>query len=173
MVQCRECKKEVSDQAKTCPSCGIANPAPSSRFWTLLKIGIGLYIVVSISQCAADAEKRTTAAEAERQRVEAAKSPEQKGKEAADKLKREAEFQSVVVRLKSLKASLNDPASFDLVEALLMPDGTLCVTYRGTNAFNAVLTKTSALSTDLKVVDWNRYCAGKTGTDMLYARRAL
>jgi hypothetical protein len=27
LAPCRECKKEVSTTAKTCPSCGVAHPA--------------------------------------------------------------------------------------------------------------------------------------------------
>ena len=31
LVQCRECGKEVSDQAETCPSCGIKTPSKEKR----------------------------------------------------------------------------------------------------------------------------------------------
>ena len=31
LKSCRECGKEVSTEAKTCPHCGVANPAPGLR----------------------------------------------------------------------------------------------------------------------------------------------
>ena len=173
MVKCRECGKEVSDQAKTCPHCGIANPAPPSRFGTYMKVGLGALVVIGMVRCISDQEGRKTNAESERQRVEASKTPEQRAREVAEKAKSEAEFQSVVSRLRALKASSKNPTSFELVDALLMDDGTVCVVYRGTNSFNAVVTENKAIARDLRVVDWNRFCAGKSGKEMTYARQAL
>ena len=63
--------------------------------------------------------------------------------------------------------------SYELVDAALMDDGTLCATYRGTNSFNAVITENKAIAKNLKIVEWNRFCAGKSGTDMKYAQQAL
>jgi hypothetical protein len=173
MVKCRECGKEVSDEAKTCPHCGIANPAPPSKFGKYIKIGLGALIVFGMVRCINDEEARKATAEADRQRIEASKSPDQKAKEEAVKAASEAEFQSVVSRLRALKSSSKNPSSFELVDAVLMDKGTLCVVYRGTNGFNAVVTENKAISKDLRAVEWNRFCAGKTGKDMTHARQAL
>ena len=173
MVKCRECGKEVSDQAKTCPHCGIAKPVPESRLGLYLKLGLGAVLVFLIVRCIGNQEERKTQAASASQRIEAAKTPEQRAREVAEKAKNEAEFQLVVSRLRSLKASTKNPGSFELVEALLMDDGTLCAVYRGTNSFNAVVTENKAISKDPRVVDWNRFCAGKSGKDMKYARQAL
>lgn len=173
MVKCRECGKDVSDEAKNCPHCGIAKPAPPSKVGNYIKLALGAVLLISIFRCIGDQEDRKSQADAERARAEAAKTPEQRAQEAAKKAKDEAEFQSVVARLKALKASTKNPASFELVEALLMDDGTVCVVYRGTNSFNAVVTENKAISTDARVVDWNRYCGGKSGKDMKFARQAL
>jgi hypothetical protein len=46
IVTCRECKKEVSDSAKTCPHCGATNPSlPIGGFWVFL---IGAAIIALI-----------------------------------------------------------------------------------------------------------------------------
>lgn len=173
MVKCRECGKEVSDAAKTCPHCGIANPAPHSRLGLYLKLGLGAVIVIGMVRCISDQDDRKTTAESERQRIEAAKTPEQRAREVAEKAKAEADFQFVVGRLRALKAASKNPASFELVDATLMDDGTVCVVYRATNSFNAVVTENKAIAKDLRVVEWNRYCGGKSGKDMKYARQAL
>lgn len=38
MVNCRECGKEVSSEAKSCPHCGIKKPAPKKPTSTLTKV---------------------------------------------------------------------------------------------------------------------------------------
>jgi surfactin synthase thioesterase subunit len=173
MVKCRECGKDVSDEAKNCPHCGVAKPAPESKFGLYLKLGFGAVLVISMVRCISDQEDRKSQATAERQRIEASKTPEQRAREEAEKAKKEAAFQSVVSRLRSLKASTKNPNSFELVDAILMADGTLCASYRGTNSFNAVVTEHKAIAKNLKIVEWNHFCGGKSGTDMKYARQAL
>ena len=46
---CRECKSEVSSKAKTCPQCGISNPAKSGAplVWVLMLLAVILFIVLS------------------------------------------------------------------------------------------------------------------------------
>lgn len=64
MVTCRECKAQVSTEAKTCPNCGVASPAEKPRskrglvivlllilFWAIWRIGS-----VPSSPVAADAD---------------------------------------------------------------------------------------------------------------------
>lgn len=48
MTKCKECKKEVSSSAKTCPHCGIKDPGVTAKqtlsgFFVLLALGTGLY----------------------------------------------------------------------------------------------------------------------------------
>lgn len=175
MVKCRECGKEVSDEAKTCPNCGVEKPAPPSKGGNYAKLVFGALLVTAMVRCISDQDDRKShvEADADRQHVAAAMTPEQSAQQAAQRMKDEAEFQSVVSRLKALRASTKNPASFELVEALLMDDGTVCVVYRGTNSFNAVVTENKAISKDSRVVDWDRYCGGKSGRDMKLARQAL
>lgn len=109
----------------------------------------------------------TSRTQAERAWAEDAKRAEEK---------REAEKpnpQRLAVSLgaRQLKHMAHDPASFELVQALLMADGTGCYTYRAKNGFGAVRTG-NAMLRDGKIttsdVDgfagrWNRYCGGKQG----------
>jgi hypothetical protein len=173
IVKCRECGKDVSTEAKSCPHCGVAKPVPPSKTGNYIKLAFGALLVIAMVRCINEQQDRKTNADAEKQRVEATKTPEQKAKEVAEKAKSEVEFQSVVARLRALKASTKNPASFELVKALLTDDGTVCVVYRGTNSFNAVVTENRAISKDARVVDWNRFCGGKSGKDMKFARQAL
>lgn len=76
----------------------------------------------------------------------------------------------------ALKKNMKNPASFELVSALRMDDGTICYEYRGTNSFNAVITSFYVLrpkTGSASVADWNRYCAKKSGIDYSYAREAV
>jgi hypothetical protein len=91
---------------------------------------------------------------------------------AADK---EAAFQKGVLLARAVKASANDPASFEIAEALYFNDGTVALTFRGKNAFGARVINYAVATGDGKVVSgsqqqvakvWNKYVAGKSGTDM-------
>jgi len=173
MVKCRECGKDVSDKAKSCPHCGVVKPAPESKLGSYLKLGLGAVLVIAIVKCVNEREDRNSQASAEKQQIEASKTPVQRAQEEVEKAKKEAEFQSVVSRLRALKASTKNPNSFEIVTAILMNDGTLCATYRGTNSFNAVITENKAVAKNLKIVGWNRFCGGKSGRDMKSAQYAL
>jgi hypothetical protein len=79
----------------------------------------------------------------------------------------------VFARLRALKASTKNPKSFELHGATLMSDGTLCVEYRGTNSFNAVVPGHTAITAAGALVPWSEHRAGKSGRDFLYARQAV
>jgi RNA polymerase subunit RPABC4/transcription elongation factor Spt4 len=54
LIACRECKKEVSDQAKTCPHCGVTCLSKPSTAWRLLKIiAIVALSIVGLAMCSA------------------------------------------------------------------------------------------------------------------------
>ena len=46
LVKCKECGKEVSNKAKTCPNCGAKAPKKTSLFTWLVLIFIGLIVYV-------------------------------------------------------------------------------------------------------------------------------
>ena len=49
LVPCRECGKEVSDQAKTCPYCGIKTPSKQRRQKRMIITAIIILALVSVS----------------------------------------------------------------------------------------------------------------------------
>ena len=66
---CRECKKQVSTEAKTCPHCGINNPAPvttaggePSRKDKLIGIGIFFALIAGAITMCSDSEDEKAAA---------------------------------------------------------------------------------------------------------------
>jgi threonyl-tRNA synthetase len=111
--------------------------------------------------------------------------PEQHAEKAAkeaEKAAKEAQFQRDVLAVRQLRANMKNPESFKLEEALRMSDGTLCLTYRATNSFNAivpgqaVISKTRITTSDTRerlVSAWNKLCANKSGSNITYIRQAL
>lgn len=98
--------------------------------------------------------------------------PEQK----ATKLKKETEFQRVVLGAILLKTRMKNPDSFKLETATMMKSGFICYEYRATNSFNAVVPGTFVVASKVasqEAKDWNKYCAGQSGTDYTSARQAL
>ncbi len=156
LMACQECGAKVSTEAKACPSCGVKPKKPTSR----LALGIaGLVLFGIIYGIATQPEPRV-------------QSPEELAAAAA----KEREFQVVASRLRALKAAMKNPASFELVEADLADNGTLCVKYRATNSFNAVTTSIYAVNSTMasdKVADWNKHCTGVPLRDFKHARHAI
>lgn len=170
LVKCAECGHQVSRDAKACPSCGTAKFDKSGGWVKWVIVGIAtVMIVIGLS----DNEDKKRAAEAATAAREAAKSPEQRAAEAAARAKREADFQFALSAAKAVRAGLKNPKSFELVSAGLVDGGPLCLEYRGTNSFNAVVTQTSVVLRDGKLGQWNKHCAGKSVTDMASIRHAM
>ncbi len=90
-----------------------------------------------------------------------------KAKKEADEIRR----LPALVGAGRLKAAMHDPKSFDLVQTLLMSDGSVCYTYRAKNGFGAVRTYYAAMGGGKIVTSdddrfagaWNKRCANKTG----------
>lgn len=93
-----------------------------------------------------------------------------------------ARFARDVVAVRQLRSSMNNPNSFQLEEALRMDDGTLCLTYRATNAFNALMAGRAVIDAKRIITSddrdrltgvWNKLCANRSGADITHIRRAL
>lgn len=156
LKKCKECGSQVSTDAKRCPQCGAKVKKPIG-FLGMIALGL---MVIGISKCVMDQSNRPQ---------QAAKTPEQIERDA----KNEAEFQADVAKVRALRSAMKNPASFELVSAIRMDNGVLCVSYRATNSFNAVITESKAITPAGEFADWNKVCAGKTGKDVTYLRRAL
>ncbi|NML43496.1 hypothetical protein HHL11_07035 [Ramlibacter sp. G-1-2-2] len=70
---------------------------------------------------------------------------------------------------------MKNPDSFQLEDALFMPDGSACYTYRARNSFNAidrgaaVFDGTKLVTSDEKRIFkpiWKKLCEGKSGEDI-------
>jgi hypothetical protein len=61
MKSCKECKKEISTDAKQCPSCGKKNPTGGS---SKLKIGLGIVAVLVVIRAASGGSSNTSTANA-------------------------------------------------------------------------------------------------------------
>ncbi len=181
LTKCKECGSDVSTKADACPKCGAKRPRRTSLLaWlgALILVpscGLGLVGMYRGSEQAA-AQAASAAA------VEAAKSPAQRAAESAQKAKDEADFQRAASALRSLKAGLKNPASFEVAKVIATATGALCIDYRGTNSFNAVISAVAVVTPDNKLSSgsssdmanlWNRHCAKQPGRDMTHARRAV
>ena len=90
--------------------------------------------------------------------------------------KEEREFQSAVVAVRNLKNAMNNPKSFELVDAIFTTEGTLCIVYRASNAFGGIITKNYVVSDKVSSGTseaWNRHCANKPGRDLKHIRAVL
>jgi hypothetical protein len=188
LLKCATCGGPVSSDAKACPKCG-AKPPKRTSLLTWIVAGTTLLIVVQCSMRSAERDQAQAASAAKETARIASLSPEQRAaeqraKEDAQRAKamEEAQFQEAVLITRQIKASMKNPASFELVSLLRMPDGTLCYEYRGTNSFNAVVPNYAVVTPDRKVTagsqddvatSWNKRCAKVAGKDLTYVRRAM
>jgi len=97
----------------------------------------------------------------------------------AAQLEREREFREMLGGAMWLKKNMHNPKSFELVTAMMIQGKAgkaACYEYRGTNAFNAIVLNRRVITDNVNsgdAKDWNKYCAGRNGTDYTYVRRAL
>ena len=163
LTTCKECGKDKSDTAETCPHCGYKAKKPTSRLTWLVTGAVVLVVAMSIGNKPPVAPTQT---------------PEQ----LAAKQKQNEGFQKALAGAKMLKQTMRDPDSFKLVTAVTLEAGAVCYKYRakngfgGTNASNAVLTadnqfKSSDMDGFKKL--WNKECANQSGPDQAKAVQRL
>lgn len=188
IVKCKECGADVSDAAKACPKCGAPPPKPTSRL-TWLALGC---VVFFTAKCSVDNwSKQSADADRARETAEAAArmTPEQRAaaqleqaRAAEAKQAAEREFQIAVAFARTVRSGLKSPASFELTDATKTASGALCLQYRGTNSFNAIIPNYAVLTREGQAVSgsannvaklWNKHCAGQAGDDMTRIRHAL
>lgn len=160
MTACFECKAPISTTAAACPQCGarVVQRTGGNGSGIALLVAGGFAAVLGIFFYSALKTPAPPAKTAEQVKVERAK---------------EAQFQADALKVRALKATLKNPASFDLVSAGRLSDGTLCITYRGTNSFNATTTERTAITASGHLADYNTACAGQSGENVESIRHAL
>lgn len=98
--------------------------------------------------------------------------PEAKGPPTVEDI----EWQSTVLSMRMIRESLKDPNSFELRQAIRLPDKTVCVVYMGTNSFNAKITDYAVILKDsiaLGSDSYRKHCGGKVGDDISHIRHAI
>lgn len=165
LVKCKECAKDISSEAKACPSCGAKPPKSSSRLAVAL-IGIAAVAIY------VDGSKKDTPPQ-----PAVSITPEQArvNKKLADE--KTARLDSTFRVLASIKASLREPDSVQWANVLSNTDGTVvCVTYRARNGFGGINVEDATFAKgqiSKAVPAWNKNCAGKSLNDMKYVGRML
>lgn len=157
MITCKECDKQISDTASLCPHCG-AKPEKSASWIAYLFGGL---VLVGVIQSALKPKPEAPSL-----------SPEA----IAAKAKTEADFQNVVRVAKWAKAQSKNPDSFTLTYGGITSNGTVCIEYRGTNSFNAVVPGRYIMSDTVSgstAALWNKHCANQPITDHTNAKHAL
>lgn len=110
--------------------------------------------------------------------VAAKQEPKQKDPKEAEQ---ERLWRRDVLNVRVLRKSLHNPDSFRLEQALRMKDGSLCLTYRATNAFGGIVLNHAVIRSDRIIATghpdhtrlWNLHCGGKTGENVTHLRQAL
>jgi len=164
LVKCEECGKEISSEAESCPSCG-AKPEKMGLF---RKIFIGLLVLIVISFMMKESKPPSV------KQSDEISIPSVEAQEAKKKREEEQAKQiSILLRISALREEMKNPPSFELVEAINLENGTLCVTYRGTNGFGGVVTDSKAINSDAKIIPYAAACNGKSGDDVTHLKKYL
>ncbi len=161
LIKCKECGKDMSDKAAKCPGCGAPPPKETSRVTILIGGLFALGVAFAVANGQSDPSKPA---------------PAPKAAPTAAEVQREKDFQAVVAGAVWLKQNTKNPASFELVTAGMIDGKTACYVYRGTNSFNALVVNHHVIGQNINSgssAAWNKYCAGKSGTDFSNAREAL
>lgn len=138
LIKCKECKQEVSNTAKTCPQCGVKNPATTAKDY-LAGIGILLIIIFFISQCSFSDEKTDNS----KKEVEVLTPEELRAKD----IKRQfSPWDGSHRNLeKIIKTSMNDPKSYEHDDTAYWDRGDHLIvqtTFRGKNGYGAIVKST-------------------------------
>jgi len=173
LVKCKECDKEISDSAKSCPNCG--KKLGGSNFFKIVIMLIALgFITTSISQCSEDSQRKEL--EKEDKVYLESLTPEKRAAElkTRDEIKKIEEIQKLAESkrsalafsaLKSVRDGVIDKDSLKIESISINDKATVaCVSYRAKNAYGGYL-KGYAAFVNGKASDspevWNANCAGK------------
>lgn len=187
MMECKECKAQISTKAEACPNCGAkvkrtSRTAKAALVLVLLVTGFGVYQSHDASQ---GREERIQAEAARR----ASLTPEQRKAEDA-KAAAQAEHNEKVraataraaVLANTIKKEAKDPASMDVAEALVTPEGAAAIKFRAKNSFGALVINYAVMApngkmlagTQQDVADlWNKHIAHQRLSDVTSEVRAM
>lgn len=157
MIQCRECKREISSEASTCPGCGIKSPAkkpgPGVLGWTLaIASSLLIYRCITFQQVTASAPPPPDPVA-------------------------EARFKMVAIVMAAIKQDARDPDSIIWDSARSSTDGNIiCIEYRAKNGFGGTNREFVVMANGEprrnKADDWNKHCTASLH-DELKAKYAV
>lgn len=141
---CIECGVNVSTKAAACPQCGARAKRPTSLLTKIVASILGLSVAIAVFAPKGDAPS-------------VAKKPADPKKEAA--------FQRTLVVVRSIKASLRDPASVKWGNIQAGEDASVvCVSYRARNGFGGMNLEGATYAGGKLTTSgtaWQKHCAGK------------
>jgi hypothetical protein len=131
LINCKECGKEVSKKAETCPHCGVPLKKQPSQYGcgTLILIGIVVFILIVVFS-SSDTSKTSAPKTSKQIRTERI----EKNFSAWDG--------SHMGLVELIKKMMNDPGSYEHVETVYWDKGDHLIvktTFRGKNAFGGVV----------------------------------
>lgn len=161
LIKCRECGKDISTEAKTCPHCGAKPPYRPSLAFILIA---GLLVVFGIKASIESSRPPPPA-------------PTKTAEQIAEDAAKERRFLVVAVTAKKMKNAMREPES---VEWIYMGADekaeVVCLRYRARNGFGGMSVETMTVTTreaGPEAALWNRHCTGGGLFDMLYVRNAI
>lgn len=171
IIKCKECAGEVSSTAKACPKCGAKVPKRTSMLTKLL----ALILIPGMLLAVFSTNQQTEKLRAEAAAIDASLTPEQRAakQEADERLNAGLLRGRAMVRL--IKQNAKNPDSIKIESAFLTTAGAVCINYRGTNSFNAVVPGLMVLPSDASSKSataeqtptaWNKHCAKTPGRDI-------
>lgn len=168
LVKCRECAKEISGGAVTCPQCGAKQPK-RTKLSTWIIGGVAL---IGVAMC-------TTQLSEDRAPAKPKSAAETAANEKASEGMRRAQL-----LIAALKKGSRNPEKFSL-DSVLIVDATnaVCVEFRAENGFGGMSFVKALMTRDGKTIrtsdengfpmSWNRECANQPGRDYTGAFRLL
>ena len=182
---CRECGKQVSSEAASCPHCGVSQPVPRKpnvargRLILLGLVIIGVLAIIGRFNAPSgdrpgDGEKQANPYDARAAEEKPAGAGLAKAIAPKDDA-READFQRAILLVRAVKARMNDPSSLDVFEAHASQTA-VAIGYRGKNAFGALIMNYAVATKDGKATKsgskqdvamlWNKHIANRSLTDL-------
>ena len=156
MIECHECRSQISSEAKVCPSCGMA-PAKGTSVISLVVVGlIGIFMV----KCTYD---------------EATKTHQPPPQKSAATIQADNELNTAIAYGTLIKKATKDPSSFKMESFLIFPGGVACYEYRAKNSYGAtvpakavydgVALTTSETDRNKFTKSWNAVCTKAGGQE--------
>ena len=91
-------------------------------------------------------------------------------------LQADREIRTVLAGAQRLRDAMKKPESFELLSATMIDGKVICYEYRARNSLNDRRTERYVVSDTVSsssAADWNRLCAGKSGTDYSSVRSVM